>query len=132
MVQPMIDFNMKYKIYKLIYNGNVVYVGRTKSTLTKRKNWGYKGCGVEHIAKECSIELIEETDDISKEKYWIEHYGIDNLLNNVNGNTGMSKKESALIYKAKNKERLIEYRKNRYAENREKYIADYYSKKKTS
>jgi hypothetical protein len=121
---------MKYKIYKLIHKGDVVYVGRTKSTLAKRKAWGYKGCGVESIAKHCSIELIEETDDLSKERYWIDFYGIDSLLNESKGDTGLTKEQYVSIYKEKNKDRLKEYRKRRYNLNKDKIISDYYSKKK--
>ena len=128
----LIDFNMKYKIYKLIHKGDVVYVGRTKSTLTKRKGWGYKKSPISSIAKECSIHLIEETDDSVRETYWIEHYGLDNLMNVMRGDVGMSTKEYQDTYKEVNKDRLIEFRKNRYSLNREKYISDYYSRKKPS
>ena len=70
---------MKYKIYKLIHEDNVVYIGRTTKTLQERKANSYKGTCVELIAKDCQIELIEETNDLSRERYWINYY--DELLN---------------------------------------------------
>ena len=65
---------MKYKIYKLILNEQVVYVGITTDTLENRKKGGYKHTGCAFILKDASIELIEETDDRYREKFWIEYY----------------------------------------------------------
>lgn len=121
---------MKYKIYKLIHNDNVVYIGRTKSTLAKRKGWGYKNSPISSIAKECSIKLIEETDDILRETYWIEYYGIESLMNVRKGEVGLNKKEYQDIYREENKDKLIEFRKEKYNLNRDKFIAEYYSRKK--
>ena len=61
------------KIYKLIRNGEVVYVGKTILTLSRRKAGSYY-CMDRQFVKECEIELIEETDDVSRERYWIEFY----------------------------------------------------------
>lgn len=81
------------KIYKLIHNEKIVYIGRTTVELNKRKNWQYKNNPkLQSIYKECRIELIEETDDISREHYWISFYGKDNLLNMKYGD-GINKRE---------------------------------------
>ncbi len=78
---------LKYKIYKLIYNGIVQYVGRTTITLKQRKSAGY-GKNTE-LFKSFNIELIEETDDISRERYWISYYRDinPNLFNIQSGDT---------------------------------------------
>jgi len=114
---------MKYKIYKLIHKGVVVYVGRTKLTLKVRKQCGYKGCCVESIYRDCDIELIEETSDVSRERYWIEHYK-DTVLNIIRGNTGMTHKEVMKEWEQDNREHRKEYKKQKmkelYESNREK------------
>jgi hypothetical protein len=131
------------KIYKLVHPKlGVVYIGRTKLTLKKRKSLGYKGCGVEMIAKECDIELIEETDDSSRERYWIDYYG-DCLMNIRKGDSGLEikdyqkdyhkinafksqkeyhskNKEKIKEYRAKNTDKINEYERKRYEENKEK------------
>lgn len=61
------------KIYKLIRNNEVVYIGKTILTLQRRKNGAYTAMDKQFV-KECDIELIEETDDVSRERYWIEYY----------------------------------------------------------
>jgi hypothetical protein len=100
-----------YKIYKLVYNGVVVYVGRTTSLLEIRKSKGYKtNEAVQAIYKDCDIILIEETDDVSREDYWVQHYK-ETLLNIRRGTTGLSQNEY-------NKEYQKEYRKA----NREDYL----------
>ncbi len=65
--------NFKYKIYKLVLDGDVMYVGRTKMTLRERKAGGYKYIKGDPLL-DSTIELIEETDDISRERYWIKYY----------------------------------------------------------
>ena len=74
------------KIYKLVKDSEVVYVGRTKLTLSRRKSSGFYNLDQDFI-RECQIELIEETDDRSRERYWIDYYlsiGCK-LLNKRNG-----------------------------------------------
>lgn len=70
---------MRYKIYKLIgyNNNNVIYVGITKRLLEKRLS------GHQYKDITSKIELIEETDDKSREKYWIKRLIKEgnNLLN---------------------------------------------------
>jgi len=115
------------KIYKLIYDNEIVYIGQTKlKYLSMRKAAGY-GDTVPFF-KECSIELIEETSDSSRERYWIERLRSEGhpLLNKRRGVTGLDKKEY-------NKE----YRKEYYENNKEKikedfkeYYKEYYEKNK--
>lgn len=61
------------KIYKLIYNDKPIYIGLTKGTLERRKG-GSNGSVPKEIYKESKIELIEETEDVSRERFWINHY----------------------------------------------------------
>jgi hypothetical protein len=115
---------MKYKIYKLEHpEQGVVYIGRTTLTLKRRMNGGYKGTCVEHIAHECDMILLEETDNLGRERYWIDHYGYDNLLNIMKGDTGLSKKESkrlvGLEYYYNNKEKYMENQRKRRKKKKE-------------
>ena len=61
------------KIYKLIKDGEVIYVGRTILSLNRRKNSNFYKIPRD-ISIDCEIELIEETDDKSRERYWIDYY----------------------------------------------------------
>jgi hypothetical protein len=69
---------MKYKIYKLIDNTNGnIYIGITKQKLYQRFS-GHKSdpsCVSRKIIAngDYKIELIEETDDKTRERYWIEN-----------------------------------------------------------
>tara|TARA_R110000824_G_scaffold5554_3_gene25668 strand:- start:2758 stop:3153 length:396 start_codon:yes stop_codon:yes gene_type:complete len=75
----------KYKIYKIVDNTNDnIYIGITRQKyLSDRLGshvWDYKtqnkkGCVSRDIIKngDYKIELIEETLDKSREKYWIEN-----------------------------------------------------------
>jgi len=86
-------------IYKITSpNTDIVYVGKTTATLRQRL-WGhhsqYKGwlAGKPNISNctsfkvlehgDATIELIEETDDASREYHWIN--AIDNTCNVVRG-----------------------------------------------
>lgn len=103
---------MKYKIYKLVYQGKVVYIGITTMTLARRKRGNYKGTSVEHIIKECSIELIEETDDSSRERYWIRKYQ-ETILNQRlgTGQTILDRREQIRNAYHKNKEKINKRRR---------------------
>lgn len=78
------------KIYKLIYNNEIVYVGKTKlKYLSTRKAQGYGN--TVPFYRDCSIELIEETNDISRENYWIQRLKQEgHPLLNKNGGHGWS------------------------------------------
>jgi len=107
------------KIYKLIYNNEIVYVGKTKFKLTRRIQLGYS-TNVEKILKDCSIELIEETTDVSRERYWIEKLRSEGhtLLNKLKGD-GLDRKEYYQNNKEKNREYKKEYLKKYYQKNKE-------------
>ena len=105
----------KYKIYKLVHpTEGVVYIGQTIQTLKRRKNSGYKYNPELHkISNECDIVLIEETDDVSRERYWINQY--DGLKNIRKGN-GLDIKE----WVESNNEKLKDYKKEWYELNKDK------------
>ena len=111
------------KIYKLIFKGEIVYVGKTKLSLERRKNGGYSKSVP--FYKECKIELIEETEDESRERYWIEKLSEEGhpLLNIKKGN-GLDYKEYAKKFKNDNptyfKEYYLNYHKEHYEKNKEK------------
>ena len=114
------------KIYKLMHNDKIVYVGKTKAKyLSMRKAWGY-GDTVPFF-KECSVELIEETIDASREEYWIEKLRSEGhpLLNKRRGVTGLDKKEYNKEYQKEYKEKLKEYRKEYCEKNKEKIKEDF-------
>jgi hypothetical protein len=121
------------KIYKLIYNNEIVYVGQTKQKyLSSRKAAGY-GDTVPFF-KECSIELIEETLDKSRERYWIERLINEGhtLLNKRDGDTGLDRikyqGEYQKEYYEKNKEKKREYQKEYkkvFRENNKEYMKEY-------
>jgi hypothetical protein len=114
----------KVKIYKLVYDGKPVYIGKTKTSLKVRKQKGYKGTGVEPISNHCEIELIEETLEKGREDFWISEYikmGF-NLLNKRKGITGLDKSDYKKNWYIENKERLKDKQKIYYEENKEYII----------
>ena len=117
-----------YKIYKLIWNGKIVYVGKTSLSLSRRKSGSYKGTCVEHIHKECSIELIEETDDVARERYWIDFYRND-VLNVLDGD-GIDKKVYLKEWELQNKKKREDYREERKDIKKEYDRQRYLRKKK--
>lgn len=109
---------MKYKIYKLVYYEEVIYVGKTElRLLCMRKAVGYPLIPIE-VKQESFIELIEETDDITREDYWITYYrdlGC-NLYNKIRGSGVYNKKERSKEYYENNKQTSKEY----YEKNKDK------------
>ena len=103
------------KIYRIIDNTNGnIYIGRTKQTLNIRLS-GHKcdkTCSSREIIKngDYKIELIEETDDESRERYWIEHTECVNKII-----PGRTRKE----WKDANKQYYKKYNKNYYQNNKE-------------
>lgn len=123
---------MKYKIYKILNQLNeIIYIGKTTTSLEKRFYGNYKNIPNK---KECSIELVENTNDSSRERYWIEFYreaGCQ-LLNIYKGD-GFHKKEYNKQHKKDNPECYINKRKKHYENNKEYYKVFYkkrYEKKK--
>lgn len=123
---------MKYKIYKLIYQNEVVYVGQTTRDLKVRKLDGYRYNPELHkIIKECDIQLIEETEDKTRESHWIEYYiniGCK-LYNRYKGEIGLDIKEYKKRWQQQNKETVNERKKKWRKENKEK-IKQYLEKEK--
>jgi hypothetical protein len=62
----------KYKIYGLLYEGKLCYIGCTTRRLNERK-WAGFGKTIPFY-KECEIVLIEETEDKTRELYWYNYY----------------------------------------------------------
>jgi hypothetical protein len=136
------------KIYKLIYKGEIIYVGKTKLTLKRRK--GSLNYSVpDDIYKESIIELIEETKDVSRERHWIDLYrdsGI-NLMNKRGGDhnddtkyeyiksklqkkkedrdfkkkTDEEHKEMRRLYRINNREKINEKRRQNYRDGKSWY-----------
>ena len=141
---------MKYKIYKLLINDIVIYIGQTITSLRKRKLGWYPNIPNE-ILKQSKIEIIEETDDLSRERYWIKYYrDLGCELYNRNNGSGLDYKEYRVINKESiklnlrksrlknidsNKDKKKEYMKNYRILNKEKlkeYKKEYRLKKKLS
>jgi hypothetical protein len=118
------------RIYKLIYDEEVIYVGLTTLTLSRRKSSANYSVPKE-IYKLSKIELIEETNDKGRERFWIEHYlklGAP-LMNKRNGN--FSNKEQDYLnrreknrlkrgFEPKTREYKLEKRREWYKLNKEK------------
>ena len=81
----------QYKIYRLILDGETVYVGQTTQSLNIRKSQ-HNRINTFNGIKESIIELIEITTDISRERYWIKHYMNEDykLVNKRRGATGLT------------------------------------------
>ena len=118
------------RIYRLVKDDKVVYVGKTKSTLQRRKGGNYTAMDKQFV-KQCEIELIEETNDVSRERYWIDYYtelGFD-LLNKRGGDMSeKQRKERRLIPKElRKKNGRKKIRDEEYWKN---YKKEYYEKNK--
>ena len=107
-----------YKIYKLIDNtNNNVYIGQTKDLKQRIYNHNYHYKNPEKVQRLCSsteifknndwtFQLIEETDDKSREIYWIKN--TRNCINKLQYNK--SKKERDKLFHINNPD----YDKKRY------------------
>ena len=113
-----------YKIYRIVDNTNSnVYIGQTTQLLNQRLREHKKSqkCRSRDIIKngDYRIELIEETDDKSRERYWIENTDCVNKV--IPGRTYKEYcqdntekiKEYQREYREKNKENQKEYDKTR-------------------
>ena len=126
-----------YKIHKIVDNTNDnVYIGITTQTLKRRlKNHRYydNKCLSCNIIKngDYRIELIEETDDKTRERYYIEN--TDCINKKIPGRTRkewrednkekykQQNKKDCRKYYEKNKEKIAQYEKEYYEKNKEKY-----------
>ena len=123
-----------YKIYKIIDNTNSnVYIGRTRRTLKVRlrEHKNSQKCSSVDIIKngDYRIELIEETHDKMRERYWI--LNTDCCVNkNIPGRTNIEWRkdnkekirEQKKEYKEKNKEKYKEYYKEYYQDNKDETL----------
>ena len=78
------------KIYRIVDNTNGnIYIGKTENTLKQRlkRHKIDKDCVSREIIKngDYKIELIEETDDDTRERYWI--LNTDCINHNIPGRT---------------------------------------------
>jgi hypothetical protein len=99
------------KIYRIVDNTNGnIYIGKTIQTLNKRlsEHKSHKLCSSREILKngDYKIELIEETEDPTRERYWI--LNTDCINQNIPGRT---KKESNKEWYENNKDKNKEYKK---------------------
>lgn len=109
-----------YKIYKIVDNTNDnIYIGITtqKYLCNRLSSHKYdKDCMSFEIIKndDYKIELIEETDDKSRERYWIENTECVNKQI-----PGRTKKQ----WNSDNKDKMTAYRKKHYENknNRDKF-----------
>ena len=120
-----------YKIYKIIDNTNSnVYIGRTRRTLKVRlrEHKNSQKCSSVDIIKngDYRIELIEETHDKMRERYWILNTECINKA--IPGRTKIEWledntdkiKEYQREYRGDNKEKTKDYNKEYYEDNKEK------------
>lgn len=64
---------MKYNIYKLTKDDNVIYIGKTYQRVDKWLNAGYRE--EFDLIKICDdIEIIEKTNNLNRYQYWIDYY----------------------------------------------------------
>ena len=113
-----------YKIYKIVDNTNGnVYIGQTKQKYLSnriahhRNNYKYdKQCSSKNILcnDDWYYELIEETNDLSREKYWI--HNTSNCINK----SDFEKYETYEKKRGKKPERIL-YQKNRLKNRYEFY-----------
>ena len=104
------------KIYKIILNEKVIYVGKTKLDLSRRHQLGHPYYPEYKMGQ---IELIEETDNARRERFWIEFYRNlgEPLLNKQNGDGFIKELDDKFDYKSYLKVYRIAY----YQKNKEYY-----------
>jgi len=113
-----------YKIYKIVDNtNNNVYIGLTTETLKKRMykhKYEFKiqrnVCSSKIILKnnDWYFELIEETDDKEREKYWIQN--TNNCINKIKyiGENIENRNKTLINWKKKNLSKYLKYNIDRY------------------
>lgn len=120
------------KIYRIVDNTNGnIYIGKTTQTL-KARLYGHKHkntCSSHNIIKngDYRIELIEETDDDTRERYWIQNTDCINIRKLDYDKIKQNKK-----YYENNKEKISQKHKKyieynfesiqKYKKNRDIYI----------
>tara|TARA_R110002126_G_C10215879_1_gene478492 strand:+ start:43 stop:570 length:528 start_codon:yes stop_codon:yes gene_type:complete len=123
-----------YKIYRIVDNTNGnIYIGKTKQKYLSKRLGQHKtrmNCMSSKIIKngDYKIELIEETDDETRERYWIEN--TECINKQIPGRTYdewyrdnkeiISEKQKK--YRKKNKENIKERDANYYKNNKQHII----------
>lgn len=122
---------MKFTIYKVEHKGQVIYVGRTKN-LRKRTNNGWKK--IPYPKSELNISVLEVTEDVSRERYWIQYYrDLGCILFNIKNGDGLDRNENTRKwlrenptyqkeYYEENKETILQKAKEFYKENKEERL----------
>ena len=127
-----------HKIYRIVDNTNGnVYIGKTKKKYLSSRLASHRDksscCSSSQIIKngDYKIELIEETEDETRERYWIENTECINKV--IPGRTGKEyydDNRDQILYKKKitdsqNRDKIREYNK-KYNENNKDKLSDYY------
>lgn len=123
-----------FKIYKIVDNTNgKIYIGLTIRTLKERLNQHKHSldCVSRDIIKngDYKIELIEETEDKSRERYWIENTECINVM--IPGRTGKEYREDTKEqwspyyqnYRETHRDENIIYQREYREKNREELLA---------
>ena len=114
-----------YKIYKIVDNTNGnVYIGITTQTLKRRLSnhrCSANTCISREIIKngDYKIELIEETDDNTRERYWIENINCINIT--IPGRTQKEWREDNRDKYRKNYKEYNKKNKDKKAEHNNKF-----------
>lgn len=120
-----------YKIYKISDNtSDDVYIGLTKTRLCQRlaTHKYTKACMAYKIIERgnFNVEVIEETDDKTRERYWIE-----NTENTINKNIPCRTKEEIILRNRKNSKENY-YKNPKYFQQYQKeYQKNYLRKRPT-
>jgi len=116
------------KIYKIIDNTNDdTYIGKTEQTLTERLSkhkYDYKtgkNCSSCIILKngDYKIELVEETDDETRERYWIEN--IECVNKNIPGRTDKERYQDQREYRLDKQKKYNENNKDKIKKYKKEY-----------
>ena len=112
------------KIYRIVDNTNGnIYIGKTKQTLKERlsAHKSHKNCSSREILKngDYRMELIEETEDPTRERYWI--LNTDCINKQI---PGRNRKEYKKEYRVKNKD-IIQNKQKEYREKNKESILEY-------
>ena len=132
---------MKYRVYALQDGLDIVYVGITQDTLQNRWKSGWKHTKKnKYLKKNCTMYLLEETDDRTREHFYIQIFTeLGHPLINIKGKTkpkpknhmNDKTKDYMKSYYETNKEKCRELMKNyqqTHKEEQRAYRREYYRK----
>ena len=125
------------KIYRIIDNTNGnIYIGKTTRTLRQRlagHKYDFKigkSCSSQEILKngDYKIELIEETEDESRERYYIENTQCVNK--NIPGRTHEERYKEQREYRLENQKKYNENNKDKIKKYKKEYQLNHKDDKK--